>query len=394
MRANKHTASCHRPVLTEESAESTNSSFIQPLSAHFYEKEIPPFVEKQLETLYQSIYCSVARIRLYEPVNDLMTFIATAGSEIKILILFRINGEVVKVVNQQVRFSKDDLSYFSHQIFAKYATINRIDFYALDCSIDSSAFGFLYQQVPEVEENVIVLPANTEKYLQMLSSKTRNGIIKSIKKTISTYPSYCFDVFEHDQITLDHIKILARLADLRMEFKHRCSYFRPGAIETLARLAQTHGYLSIITINGEICAANLCFIVGTRHFGHVIAHDPCYNAYSLGLQINLQTIMYGISRGAKEFWMMGGGAQEKSRFQAHSVVLNSIFIYRSKKSALRHWPTYIRIEKKKTAFLMKKALVETSLQENLTGQVATTSLLSAGTESTSTDEARDYNQHC
>jgi hypothetical protein len=341
---------------------------LQGPSLRIYEKEIPAFVEDELERLYTNIYCSLARISLYESVDDISTFVATAGSEINIIILFRLLGSSVQVVNQQIHLNEEELACFCTEIFRTYSSVRKIVFYALDTRIQSPAFPYPYQELAQIEENIVTLPESIDEYMRRLSSRTRTGILKYAKKTAEAYPSYHFEVFKREQITTDLVRTVICLADMRMEFKKKSPYIGEEAVETLAKLARTHGYISTITIDGKICASNLCFSVGPRHFAQLLAHDPQYNAYALGHQINLQTILHCISLGGKEIWMMGGRSQEKSRFQTRQHFLNSIFVYRSRKAAVVSWPTFVQIEAKRQMLSVKKIVQKKSLEDNQTGR--------------------------
>lgn len=362
----------HEPFLDSPLADGqrlpNRSGSSDAYALRVYENEIPPFVEVHLEKLYDNIYCSLARLRLYESMEGISTFVASDGNDIRFLILFRLFRGVVKVVNQQIELREHDIACFANEIFAVYPGVRRIEFYALNCTIHSSAFQYLYQQIQQLEENVIEISGNGNDYLRQLGSKTRCGIQKYMRKTVADYPSYRFEVFAQDRVTIDLVSAVVRLTEMRMKFKHKPSYLGADSIATLAKLARTHGYITTITIDGEICAANLCFKVRDRHFAQVIAHDPRFNQYALGHQLNLQSILYSISDGAKEIWMMGGRSEEKARFHARQRFLNSIVVYRTRFDALCSWPTFIRIVLRKRAMSARQFLRKKSLENNNPGR--------------------------
>src|SRR3954471_7627503 len=55
----------------------------------FYENAIPEFVERELEALYECIYCSLARFRIYDPPVNVSTYVARLEGRISAVLLFR-----------------------------------------------------------------------------------------------------------------------------------------------------------------------------------------------------------------------------------------------------------------------------------------------------------------
>ena len=310
-------------------------------SSGIYHDEIPIFAASALEQLYASIYCTIARIGLYESLAGINTFIAMRGQEIHVLILFRVTGSAIRVINQQIALGSAELETFADAVFARYEGVRRLEFHALDACPDCAQFSYPCQKLACLEENVVSFPATGEEYLTMMSSKTRAMVRKNIRKSRLAYPSYRFEVLVGEQITAEHIAALIGLTDQRMRFKGRASYIASSETERLAALARTYGYMGLIFIDGEICAGSLCYGVGSRHFAHLIGHDPRYNSHGLGIQVSVQTAFHSIAAGATELWMMGGRREEKARFLARCRMLDRVIVYRSRRAALLSWRRYL-----------------------------------------------------
>lgn len=312
------------------------------VSHRFHENIIPPFVDAALERLYANIYCTLARIGIYEGFDDIHTFAAADAHDIVLLILFRIDRHTVSIVNQQVALSEADLAYFASSVFARYPAVRRIEGYALDTHIDASTFAFPVQTLPRLEENVIQLPASPDAYMQQLGASTRASLRRSMRKCHEQFPSCRFEVLSAHQITPQHVRALVNLTDQRMRSRNAEPYVDDADIDRIARLARSHGYLGIMLIEENIVAASLCYSVGPRHFAHLAGHDPRFDALRLGRLVVLQALFHTISMGGQELWMLGGHRDWKSHFLARRKLLSSVTIYRSRLAALFCLGTLLR----------------------------------------------------
>lgn len=312
------------------------------VSIRFYESTIPDFADAALERLYENIYCTLTRIGIYERLDGIHTFAAADEHDIVLLILFRIDRSTVRIVNQQVALSEGDLAYFAVNVFSRYPAARRIEGYALDTRVDASTFAFPIQVLPQLEENVVALPPSADAYMRQLGKSTRELMRRSMRKCAAQFPSCRFDVLSTQQITPRHVRELVRLTDQRMDARNAAPYVETTDIERIARLARSHGYLGVMLIEESIVAATLCSRVGTRHFLHLVGHDPRFDAYRLGRQVSLHTIFHAIAMGGRELWMMGGHHDWKSHFLARRTMLASLTIYRSRAAALVCWRTLLR----------------------------------------------------
>ncbi len=312
------------------------------VSSCFYENTIPAFADAVLERLYTNIYCTLTRIGIYERIDNIHTFAAADEHDIVLLILFRLDCDTVRIVNQQVALNSADLAYFAVNVFSRYPAARRIEGYALDTLIDVAAFAFPVQVLPQLEENVVALPASADAYMRQLGKSTRDLMRRSLRKCAAHFPSCRFEVLSTQQITARHVRELVRLTDQRMDSRNAAPYVQNTDIDRIVQLARTHGYLGILLIEEKIVAATLCFRVGTRHFLHLVGHDPRFDAYRLGRQVSLHTIFHAIAVGGRELWMMGGHHGWKSHFLARRKTLNSVTIYRSRAAAFACWRTLLR----------------------------------------------------
>jgi CelD/BcsL family acetyltransferase involved in cellulose biosynthesis len=174
----------------------------------------------------------------------------------------------------------------------------------------------------------------------------------------------------HGEIEAGHLHDIVRLANQRMLSKGCPPYIDDSHVPALVHLAQTHGNVGLILIDGRVVAGTLSFYVGKRWFSHLVAHDPELNAYGLGNQVQLQVILRAIGMGAREFWMMGGGSEVKARFLTQRTMLNSITVFRSSGAAIRSWRRFAANDIKKNIFGFKEAVRNASTGDSFWGRSA------------------------
>jgi hypothetical protein len=322
-------------VLENFAEEKSASEGAENPNTIIYENHIPAFVERELEVLYESIYCTLARLNIYDQPINVSTYVGRRGAAIKALFLFRHDKDEVQVLNQQVAISQEDIAEFSRAIFSRYRSARVISFYAIDTKLDRLPFPF--QQYPALEENVVFLPPSEDEYLASMSANFRGLVRRAERRTIKQFPTFRFEIFSKDEVDQDIVRAIIRMARARMVVKHKKAYIGEEHLENLMRLIRTHGYVAVATVDGKLCGGSVWYWVGRRNFLHIIAHDPEFDQYKLGNQTLLRGVLYWIERGGRECWLMGGGDAHKSKFRAVPRCFESVIIYRSREAFLSHW---------------------------------------------------------
>jgi hypothetical protein len=297
-----------------------------------YENQIPEFVASALETLYESVYCTLARFNIYGEAENASTYVARSHGHIACLILFRVEGDAVKVINQQIAIGQDELREFARAIFAKYRPVRVISFYAIDTRI--RRFPFPFQKFAALEENVLALPSTPAQYLASVSQNLMKRIKAGERKLERDYPGFRFEVLSKTDVSEPMLREVIALAGARMASKQQSAYIDEEQIGKILRLVHAYGFVSVLKIDGAIRAGNIFYGVGKRFFMHVIAHDPDYDKYMLGHMVQYQAACHCIEMGGRECCLMGGGRENKSRFRAFPKYLESVDIYRSRAQLL------------------------------------------------------------
>jgi hypothetical protein len=298
------------------------------LEISFYENEIPDFVERELERLYETVYSTIARFNIYGEAENASTYVARSAGAIVCVILFRIEQGVVRVINQQIRLSADDLRSFADAVFAKYRAARRIAFYAIDAAIGH--FHLPLQRYQALEENILALPRTRDEYKASLNQNLYKRLQSGERKLQRDYPDHGFKILRGTEVDEQILRRVVSMAGARMASKQQSAYIREEDIARILKLIHVYGFVGVLTINGQVRGGNVFYGVGGRYFMHVIAHDPDYDKYMLGHMVQYLSACYCIDRGGRECCLMGGGRENKGRFRAFPKYLFSVDIYRSR----------------------------------------------------------------
>lgn len=294
-------------------------------------EHIPDFAAAELERLYSSIFSSLALFAVYEAGFDkTRAYVVREDGEITTLLLFRIEGRRVKVLNEVMRLESHEIQRFARNIFARYPNVGTISFHAIHA--DLQRMSFPYQAHNCLEDMVLDLPATEQEYLSHLGKNTRRNLKRYGERLQRTFPSFEFATFERDKIDQQDIRDIVQLNQARMACKHKKSIIDDAETERIISLTRSHGVIGVARIDGVICAGAISYQVGDHYYLSVLAHAPEYDDYWIGILCCYQTIQECIRRGGKVFHFLWGRYDYKSILLAQRRDLNHVEIYRS-------WPS-------------------------------------------------------
>lgn len=313
------------------------SRFFDPALCTFqlFPPPVPQFVEQEVERLYENVYCTIDRMRVYGFDGDAYTFISKYEGNITDIFIFRIRGAMASVLNQQITVPEYRIRYFVDTVLSLFLRLKVVSFYAIDVEINNT--WRLFNKWESIHENVVTLPASRAEFDQRLSSSFRYSIRSSTRKLQTDFPSFTIRFYSESEISEKDARAIIALTAQRMAIKGKSGYLKEADIERIMRVLKLYGMLCVASINGKICGGNLWYAVGKRHMMHIISHDPCYDRYALGNYLNYETFIYCIERSGKECWLMGGNDAHKAKFGAIPFNLYSYRFYRSPRYIIRYF---------------------------------------------------------
>lgn len=320
-----------------------SSPSAENISVTCHENEVPPFVADELERLYGNIYASLAQWQSVGALSaDVSTYVVRSGGHITSLLLFRRENRQVRVLNEGIAISSEELQRFAGYIFSRYSMVDVVSFHAV--RPETAGLAFPCQRFNCLEDIVLTLPASDAAYLNMLGGATRNYIKRYMNKANRSFPSLSHRVYAAREADAQHIRDIVALNRARMTDKGKVPGIDAGELERIIGLVKECGLVSVVMINGRVAAGTINYRVGRNYFLEVIAHDPGYNEYRLGTLCCYLTICACIARGGDEYHFLWGKNEYKYRLLGVERALDHLAIYRSRGQLLLNGDVVLKNE--------------------------------------------------
>jgi CelD/BcsL family acetyltransferase involved in cellulose biosynthesis len=296
-----------------------------------YENEVPPFAAAEIDRLYGHILCSVSNFQVSRQLDGASTYVVWNDDVITTVLLYLREAREVTVISEFIELSKEEISRFVHYFFTNFESIRVISFRKLRA--ESLTLPYPHHVVNCTEDFVVHLPQTVEEYQAKVGKNMRRNIKRYTTTLEKDFPSYRYEVFVETEIEERRIRDIIDLNRTRMAEKNIVSRIDEEETQWIADLARTCGIMGVATIDGKVCGGAIGFRIGQNYFMHVIAHDPRYNDYSLGIICYYFTICEGIARGGKRFHLLPGRYEYKFRLLGELQEIAQVDIYRDRTSA-------------------------------------------------------------
>jgi CelD/BcsL family acetyltransferase involved in cellulose biosynthesis len=319
------TAALATPIQTEKSG----------LAAEFHRWPLPGYIWPALHGLYQSIFCSEPHLRNHDSLRpSVQAWVARRNGDITGLILFQVKGRVTRVINEMHALDAEKLNQFAQALFREHTQVDVICLHAV--RIEGNGLTLPLLQTEYSEDYLLPLPDSVEAWKDGLSSQTREKIRYHYRRSCRKKPDLIFRQIDgHDMSDAQFDRIL-QLSQARMSHKGRSFNMSEREVRCLRTMIRECGQLSVIEIQGEICAGLLCTRLGKSIFMHVIAHDPQHDDLRLGFLCCVLTIEAAIGSRAEQFHFLWGFSEYKTRLGGQKKSLYRAVVFRSWWHGLSH----------------------------------------------------------
>jgi hypothetical protein len=299
------------------------------ITISFFEDAIPDSIESEMEQLYQNPYSTLAHHRAYgDLAPDISTYVARKSGMAVAVLLLRRDRDRVQVLNEQIRLAPEELNRFVRYIFASFAGVNVILFHAVDTQVQRMPFPC--QHFSCTEDIVLELPPTVQDYRARLGKATRSYISRYLNKLRRDFPTLRHEVYRKGDIGEHRLRQIIDMNRARMAGKNRESYIDEDEARRIVELAARFGLVSVLTIDGRVCAGAINYRIGDNYFLKVIAHDSAYDDYRIGTLCCYLSICECIERGGKEYHFLWGRYEYKYRLLGVQRDLDHVTVYRSR----------------------------------------------------------------
>lgn len=311
------------------------------LTISCYENGIPPFIDFAMDRLYGSIFSSLKQFRIYHAIGTgTHTYVFRRGMKIEAVFLFRCENGVVRVLNEVITLDGEQIDRFAQYVFHRFRNADVVCFKSI--RTEPRRFSYPFQRFNFSEDIVLSLPPTADEYHARLGKNTRRNIKRYGDKLQRNFPSYAFHVYEQADVIERHVRDIIALNHARMAEKNKTSMIDERETQNILALAKKCGLVGVASIDGKVRAGTIGFRVGEHFYLSVVAHDPAYDEYWLGILCCYHTIRECIARRTKEFHFLWGRYEYKFTLLAVRRDLDVLMLYRSPWQMLRHAGLYAK----------------------------------------------------
>ncbi|SNS54686.1 Acetyltransferase (GNAT) domain-containing protein [Noviherbaspirillum humi] len=304
---------------------------------HDYDGQVPDFTGPEIDRVHDHLVPSLRNYRIADEVPGASTFVVREQGRITDIFLYRREGRVVTVLSEFIRIDADSVRRFAQHVFATYPGVGKIVYRKANAGAMAGelprVLPYPYASVPVTEDIVVSLPDSIDAYHGRLGKNMRRNIKRYHATLGEKFPSYTYDVYLADRIAESDLRDIIALNRTRMAGKRIVSRIDEDETRWIVSMAKQCGIVGVARIDGKVCAGAIGFRIRDNYFMHVIAHDPAYNDYSLGILCYYFTICEGIKRGGRHFHLMSGRYEYKFRLGGELRDISRLELYRNR----LHW---------------------------------------------------------
>ena len=290
-----------------------------------YLDEIPPFVEQELVKSYETLHSSLPFFRIFRSLEHANCYVARRNGYPDTVLLFTFHKRRVDVLNEMIEIEPSEVDRFADYIFTNFRRVDIIRFKALKTAVHES--GFPVQRHNSKDTYVIALPRTPEEYTESIAKSTRADIRRQTRNVARDFPSFTTEFYVDGDVREEHVREIIGFSERKIsakgvKFSHD--------VERIIALARMCGFVSVLLIDGRVCAGSVAYRIGSSYFGDVTGYDPAYEKYALGKLIIHQTICESIVRGGTKYYLGGGVFEFKNKMAGALLSMDELQIYRSR----------------------------------------------------------------
>lgn len=320
------------PALDIPVPSPTPATWQQGVAIEEYQDWIPAFAGAELERLYGSLYACLPQFRACGILDGAHTYVLRKRGRIATLWLFTLEGSKVCVLNEGMRVQKEELARFAGHIFRAHPQVDVISLHAVICEPEDSSLQFPYplQRYNCLEDIVLPMAGSVADYRATLGKSTRSYVNRYLNKIRRDHPDFTHQIQTAGEIDPALLEQVFDLNRARMQEQGKVSIIDAHEARRITEVARACGLLSVLLINGKVCAGTIQYRIRDNYFMEVIGHDSAYNAYRLGTLCCYLAICACTERGGQNYHFMWGSNDYKFRLGGVAQALDHLTLYRSR----------------------------------------------------------------
>jgi hypothetical protein len=335
-----------------------------------YEDEVPQFAEAEIERRYGSLFSTLPHFRQTGKLTSTTsTYLTRKDGKVATVMLFNRSKKRVTVLNELMHLSQTEISEFIAFIFARYSTVSNIALNAIAADVKGLRYPF---QRFFCAEDIVIGPLTTvDAYSASLTKNTRKSIRRHTNSLLRSHPGYHYAILPPEEVSEDLIRQIIGFNKARMAGKEKISAYADEECDWIVALASVRGVVSVITIDGKVCAGTVCCKVARDYHMLVSAHDPAYDEFGMGTLCCYRSICEYIERGGEQVHLLWGRHAYKASLGGAPRQFDRIAVYRSRVDYLRNFGKVVFAAAAGYSREARLWLMNAEGQDNFKGRLAT-----------------------
>lgn len=306
-----------------------------------YDDSLPLWIDQAMSELYHSAFCVLAYFRVYQSHENIKALaIHTSDSAPRHMLLYRINGREVTVLNEVFDIEQFYVEYFVQILFQKHPEIHCINFNRSKWTNEN--FSLPSRTWQKSQDTVIQLPATLAEYRSRLGKHTKRNLSNYLNRLTRLYSDFTFETTARGEADPAVISRIIEMNRLRMESKKITSGFDADLENRVIHFSRTYGCTGTVRVGGKVVAGTLYYEVGNHCYLEALSHDPAYDQDRLGQVCLYLTVKHAIEQGRAAFHLLWGEYDYKYRFLGVKEDLHFVSVYRSRLHKLLSLPELLK----------------------------------------------------
>jgi CelD/BcsL family acetyltransferase involved in cellulose biosynthesis len=278
--------------------------------------------------------------------------------------LFRCENGRAIVLNEGMHVSEHDANRFASYLFRNHDGLSQVAFHFVEAG--ARRFAYPFQRAACGEDSMLELPSSGEAYTASLGPHTRAILQERLHRVRRELPGFRFAVYETQDVPVPHIRALIRLNRLHMQAKGMAPLIGQDEEESIIAYVALCGFVTVATSNGRVCAGAITYRQGSNFTARILAHDPTYGSYRLGITCAYLTICECIKAGGSRYFYFGWGQDAyRQHLGGRDRQLVHLSLFRSRLHVLGHAGPALGALLGGLAFRARRWLVRTASRKGM-----------------------------
>jgi hypothetical protein len=285
---------------------------------------LPFDYESFLIDKYDSYVASCNYIEIFHKTENINHMLIYENDNLQEVIMFEIAGDTATCLNSLTFLNLNIFKLFTSHIFEKFLSIKKISYPSSynDYSLDKSILWL------RSDDYVLQLPITIDEYFQQLGSSTRSNVRKHKKKFFKDYPQAKFVTKIGNEIDENLIDKIIQLNFDRIKSKQEIPHVNHTHTNNYYKYSQFYGCVSYIEVDGVIVAGCIAYMSNKSIYSQFVAHDNNFSMYNAGQLCMIYLIQISIEKEFKEFHLLWGECEYKTRFLAKARPMYSYMVFK------------------------------------------------------------------